>query len=91
MVRALDLFPPEVVDDEDVELMPVLIEFVRLNDIRCFAALCTQWESNGLNDWSRSVKRNADFWLNFFYKWTRYCDGCQRTDGEMLDGLDWSI
>lgn len=90
-VRALDLFPPDDVSDEDAELVPVLLQFVELNDIRCLAALCTQLENNGLHEWSRSAKRNAAFWLAFFDKWTRYCEGCERTDGELIDGLDWSL
>lgn len=49
-VRALDLFPPDDVSDEDAELMPVLLRFVELNDIRCLAALCTQLENNGLHE-----------------------------------------
>lgn len=45
MARALDLFPPEDVDEEDVKLLPDLLNYVNLNGIRCLAALCTQPET----------------------------------------------
>lgn len=91
LARALDLFPPEDVDEEDVKLLPDLLNFVNLNGIRCLVALCTQLENNGLHEWSRSAKRNAGFWLAYFDKWTRHCEGCERTDGDFLEGLDWTI
>jgi len=91
LIRAIDLFPPEDIDDEDVRVIPDIMQFAHLNGIHCITALVVQLENNGLVEWSATVKRTAGVWLAFFEKWTRDCDGCEHTNGEFLSGLDWSV
>lgn len=77
--------------DEDTEMMRDLILFAHSNDIHCFTAMVRQLENNGLERWAECVHRNSEFWIAYFHKWSQNCEGCNRTDGEFLDGLDWSI
>ena len=91
-IRALDLFPPMNYDDDDVRLVPVILDFARTYEIHCFTALVQQLENNGLVDWAAAVHRTSEFWTAYFGKWTREnCEGCEPTNGEFLDSLDWSL